>query len=72
MYYVHNLAAAKGGGMPSSPSPLFSRSQERIVNDRVIVAPVKNRYEELYEASRRLSAGEPLLAHPKDKDAPAE
>ena len=44
MYYVHNLAAAKGGGMPVSPSFLLYRTPERVVNDSVKVAPVIDRH----------------------------
>lgn len=56
MYYVHNLAAAKGGGMPVSPSLLLSRTPERVVNDSVKVAPVIDRHEELVRAIERLAS----------------
>lgn len=72
MYYTHILASAKGGGRLEAPSLLLIKSKERVVRDRVIVAPVRDQYEELYKASLRLSTGESLILQKKEKISAAE
>ncbi|MBU4423463.1 MAG: hypothetical protein KKG12_06810 [Gammaproteobacteria bacterium] len=72
MYYVHNLAAAKGGGMPVSPSFLLYRTPERVVNDSVKVAPVIDRHEELARAIERLASVERMQAKLADSATTAK
>lgn len=72
MYYTHILASAKGGGRLEAPSLLLVKSKERVVRDRVIVAPVRDQYEELYKASQRMNTGESLLLQQKEKESAVE
>lgn len=72
MYSQHRLAAAKGSEKPPPPSLLHVRSQERVVKDRVIVAPVKDPYEEVLKASRRMNAGVSVFFPEREKEAFAE
>ncbi|WP_177341046.1 hypothetical protein [Comamonas thiooxydans] len=68
MFYNHAMATAKEGGSSLTPSLLFSGSHERLVKDRVIVAPVKDPYEELQKASQRVDAGESVFLSKREKE----
>jgi len=68
MHYAHILATAKEGGRPLAPSLLISGSHERVVKDRVIVQPVKNQYDEIFKASKRLAAGESIFPSAVEKE----
>ena len=62
MYYLKTLATAKEGAQQDGgPHLLYTLSNQRVVKDRVVVAPVKDSYEAIFKASQRLMAGESLV-----------
>jgi hypothetical protein len=53
--------SSTGDNQPLPLSPLFQRTEQRMVRDEVKFQPVRNALAELSEASERLSAGRPIL-----------